>query len=454
MQLNIIILAAGEGKRMRSDLPKVLHKIGGKPMLERVINTVSALKPNKLCVVYGSGGERVKQELEHLNVIWAHQAQQLGTGHAVAQAVPYLDDNSRTAIVYGDVPLLTIELLQQLITQTPAKALGIIAANLENPEGFGRIIRNKKKEIIGIVEQKDANKKQLKIKEINSGIILVPTAKLKKYLPKLSNKNKQGEYYLTDVISLAVKDKCKIQGVTAETPQEILGINDRYQLASLERYYQQCMAKKLALQGVTLLDLNRFDLRGDLEVGKDLVIDVNVIISGKVIIGNNVKIDANVILHNVVLGDNVHVKSNTIIEDAIIETMSDIGPFARIRPGTVIKQNAKVGNFVEIKNTELGRNSKANHLTYLGDATVGKDVNIGAGTITCNYDGVNKYRTIIEDGAFIGSNSQLVAPVKIGENATIGAGSTITEDAPPNQLTLGRARQCTIKDWQRPVKKK
>jgi bifunctional UDP-N-acetylglucosamine pyrophosphorylase/glucosamine-1-phosphate N-acetyltransferase len=453
MQLNIVILAAGEGKRLNSTLPKVLHKIGGISMLERVIATASSLKPKTILVIYGKGGDKVKQELSHLNVKLVNQSKQLGTGHAVLQALPHLNENSRTLILYGDVPLLTRDLLQQLILNTPPKEIGMIVADLENPEGFGRIIRNTNGKIIGIVEQKDANKKQLDIKEINSGILIIPTILLKKYLPTLENKNKQNEYYLTDIISLAAKNKCNITSTVATTPSEILGINDRYQLATLERYYQQTMAKKLLLSGVTLLDPNRFDLRGEIITGKDVTIDINVIISGKVTLGNNTTIDSNVILHNAKIGNNVHIKPNTLIEDAIIEDDCTIGPFARIRPGSKIKAKAKVGNFVEVKNTELGTNSKAGHLAYLGDAIIGKDVNIGAGTITCNYDGVNKYQTIIEDGAFIGSDSQLVAPVTIGKNATIGAGSTITEDAPPNQLTLGRARQCTIKGWKRPIKK-
>lgn len=453
MHLNVVILAAGEGKRMSSTLPKVLHQIGGKPMLARVIATAASLKPNKILVIHGKNGDRVKKELEHLNVKWVHQAEQLGTGHAVLQALPHCINNSQTLILCGDVPLLTKNLLQKLITATSPTEIGMIVANLDNPEGFGRIIRNNENEVTGIVEQKDANEKQLNIKEINSGIFLVPTILLKKYLPKLSAQNKQGEYYLTDIISLAVKEQRSIKSVTATMPYEILGVNDRYQLTILERYYQQHMAKKLSLQGVTLLDPNRFDLRGELDVGKDITIDINVIISGKVIVGDNSLIDSNVILHNVKIGKNVHIKPNTIVEDAIIEDECVIGPFARIRPGTHIKTKAKVGNFVEVKNTELGSNSKASHLTYLGDSTIGKNVNIGAGTITCNYDGVNKHKTVIKDDVFIGSDCQFIAPVTVGKNATIGAGSTITEDAPSNKLTLARARQCTIKNWQRPKKK-
>lgn len=452
MHLNIVILAAGEGKRLRSALPKVLHKIGGVPMLERVVTTALALKPKNICVVYGTGGQKVKQDLSHLKVKWIFQAKQLGTGHATLQALPHFDTNSRTLILCGDVPLLTPNLLQQLVATTSPKEIGMIIGKLDHPEGFGRVIRNTKGKITGIVEQKDANNKQLAIKEFNSGIFLIPTVLLKKYLPQLQNKNKQNEYYLTDIIALAVKDQCPINSVTAANTNELLGINDRMQLATAERYYQQSVAQKLLLAGVTLLDPNRFDLRGEITVGQDVTIDINVIISGTVIIGDNTKIDANVILHNVTVGNNVHIKPNTVIEDAIIENYCTVGPFARIRPGSKIKARAKVGNFVEIKNTELGANSKAGHLAYLGDATIGKDVNIGAGAIIVNYDGVNKHRTVIKDGAFIGSDSQLIAPITIGKNATIGAGSTITEDAPQNQLTLGRARQCTIKNWHRPVK--
>jgi bifunctional UDP-N-acetylglucosamine pyrophosphorylase / glucosamine-1-phosphate N-acetyltransferase len=452
MHLNIVILAAGEGKRLCSALPKVLHQIGGVPMLERVVITALSLKPNNIYVIYSKS--QVKQALSHLQAKWVLQSTQIGTGHAVLQALPHLNTYSQTLILCGDIPLLTSDLLEQLINTTSPQEIGMIVANLDQPEGFGRIIRNSKDKIISIIEQKDATKEQLAIKEINSGIFLMPTMLLKKYLPKLSNKNNQKEYYLTDVVSLAVKNRYPITSITATNSNEILGVNNRLQLATLERYYQQSMVKKLLLSGVTLLDPNRFDLRGEVTAGKDVTIDINVIISGKVIIGNNTKIDSNVILHNAKIGNNVHIKPNTIIEDAIIEENCIVGPFARIRPGSKIKARARVGNFVEIKNTELGNNSKASHLTYLGDTTIGKDVNIGAGTITVNYDGVNKHRTIIEDGAFIGSNSQLIAPVTIGKNATIGAGSTITENAPPNQLTLGRAKQCTIKNWQRPKFKK
>ena len=455
MHLNIIILAAGKGKRLRSTLPKVLHKVGGITMLEKIIATAIALKPKNICIIYGTGGDMVKQKLSHLshlNITWVKQEKQLGTGHAVLQALPFLEAKSQTLILCGDTPLLTHDLLDLLIKNTSSTEIGMITSNLEHPEGFGRIVRDTSGKIIAIIEQKDANKKQLTINEINSGIFLLPTMILKKYLPKLKNKNNQNEYYLTDVVSMAVKDKYPIKSVSAKNFNEILGINDREQLATVERYYQRSVANKLLLSGVTLLDPNRFDLRGEIITGKDVTIDINVIISGKVSIGDNSKIDANVILHNTTVGCNVHIKPNTLIEDAIIEDNCVVGPFARIRPGSKIKTNARVGNFVEIKKTELGNNSKASHLAYLGDAIIGKDVNIGAGTITVNYDGINKHQTIIEDGAFIGSDSQLIAPVTIGKNATIGAGSTITEDAPPSQLTLGRARQCTIKNWQRPKK--
>jgi bifunctional UDP-N-acetylglucosamine pyrophosphorylase/glucosamine-1-phosphate N-acetyltransferase len=436
MKLNIVILAAGEGKRMYSSLPKVLHQVGGVSMLEHVINAARSLNPEVIHVVHGNGGDRVKNTLKHLRVRWIRQKQQLGTGHAVLQAIPHIADNSRVLILYGDVPLISKELLQTLVKGTPNDQFGLIVANLDDPSGFGRIIRDQNDNVIAIVEQKDANEKQLKISEINTGILLAPAKQLKGYLTKLSNHNKQGEYYLTDVIDIAVADGCRVKGVTATKPEEIFGANDKYQLALLEGYYQQQKAKQLMLQGLTLVDPKRFDIRGKLEFGKDVVIDVNVVIKGKVKLGNNVQI-----------------LPNCVIEDAVIEDNCIIGPFARIRPGTRVKCNAHIGNFVELKNTEFGMNSKANHLTYLGDATVGKDVNIGAGTITCNYDGVNKYRTVIDDNAFIGSDTMLVAPVKVGKNSTIGAGSTITENTPANQLTIARNKQVTIKGWQRPKKK-
>jgi len=433
MKLNIIILAAGQGSRMYSSLPKALHQIGGVPMLERVVNTAQTLQPEAIYVVHGNGGDQVKDSLQHLDVQWIEQKQQLGTGHAVLQVIPHIEDEGQVLILYGDVPLISQNLLQSLLEQTSGDAVGLVTAELNNPYGFGRIIRNGNGNITACVEQQDADAEQLKIKEVNTGILLTPAKLLKDYLPKLTSHNKQGEYYLTDIIGV---DKHKITSITAKQPEEILGVNDKHQLASLERYHQQQTAQELMLKGLTIMDPKRFDLRGELKFGKDVIIDVNVIIKGKVKLGNNVKIFA-----------------NCIIEDTIIEDNCEIGPFARTRPGTHVKKNAQLGNFVELKNTKFGENSKANHLSYLGDATVGKDVNIGAGTITCNYDGVNKHPTTIEDNAFIGSDTMLVAPIKVGKGATIAAGSTITKNAPAEQLTIARNKQLTIKGWQRPRQK-
>lgn len=453
MELEVIILAAGEGKRMYSAIPKVLHSIGGMPMLERVINTASSLNPESIYVIYGKHGDQLKKRLSYLKVQWVEQANQLGTGHAVIQVMPNTPDSSRVLVLYGDVPLVSKELLQKFLNATPENAIGIITAELENPDNFGRIIRNEKNKIVAIVEQKDADKNQLTIKEINTGILTAPARALKAYLPRLSKNNAQGEYYLTDIIALAIADNNQIYGTIAQQLEEIMGINDKSQQAFLERHHQLQTAKQLMRDGLTLADPARFDLRGELEFAKDVFIDVNVIIEGKVSIGPNSSIGPNTILRNIKIGDNVKVLANCVLEDAVIENNCKIGPFARIRPETRVKSNAQIGNFVELKKTTLGKNSKANHLSYLGDTTIGKGVNIGAGTITCNYDGVNKYPTVIEDDAFIGSNANLVAPVKIGKNATIGAGSTITEDTPDNQLTLARNRQCSIKDWKRPEKK-
>ena len=434
MKLNVVILAGGQGSRMQSNVPKSLHKIAGKAMLERVFETASSLldiNKSNIYVVYGD--EKLKKELHHLKVKWVLQKEPLGTGHAVLQVAPFIEDDSRTLILYGDVPLITKELLQNLLDETPMASFGLITAVLENPNGFGRIIRDENKKIVSITEQKDLTKEQIKenLNEINTGITLCPSKLLKEYLNKITNNNAQKEYYLTDVIAFA-KGNEKIVSVVAKKTEEILGINNKYQLALQERFYQRKQAKQLMLEGITLLDPSRFDLRGEIEFGKDVVIDANVIIKGKV-----------------VLGDNVQIHANSIIEDSIIENNCSIGPFARIRPGTHIKANAQIGNFVELKKTQLGENSKANHLTYLGDAKIGCNVNIGAGTITCNYDGKNKYPTEIGDNAFIGSDTKLVAPVKIGKNATIGAGSTITEDAPDDTLTLARTRQVTVSSWKR-----
>lgn len=454
MTLNIVILAAGQGKRMHSDLPKVLHPLAGKPLLEHVVLTASSLAPeNPPMVVYGHQGERVKNTLDYLNVTWIEQTEQLGTGHAVQQTLSHLPDEGRVLILYGDVPLIETNTLKQFIAQTPHHALGIITAELPDPTGFGRILRNNKNNIISIVEEKDANAKQRAITEINSGIYLVSVAHLKKWLPLLTNHNAQNEFYLTDLIALAVKETIEIHSLSPTYYEEILGINDRLQLACLERFYQERFAEKLMLSGVTLLDPHRFDVRGDVHIAKDVVIDINVILEGHIKIGKGCIIGPNTLLRNVTVGDHVEIKANSVLDGAEIGNHCVIGPFARLRPGTILSSQSHVGNFVEIKNSTIGVATKINHLSYIGDSEVGQHVNIGAGTITCNYDGINKHKTFIGDNAFIGSNTELVAPVSIGANATIGAGSTITRDAPASHLTLCRSQQRTIENWQRPKKK-
>ncbi len=455
MGLNVVILAAGKGKRMASNLPKILHPLGGIPLLERVVKTVQALKADKIHVVYGNGGSAVRDVLSYLPVHWVEQEEQLGTGHAVLQALPHCKDNDQVLVLYGDVPLISLKTLHHLLESTPRSGLGLVVTELKNPTGLGRIIRNELGNIIRIVEHKDATPAQLKIREINTGIMVAQAKHLKNWLPKLKNSNRQKEYYLTDAVAQAVADGLPVGGVMAHCSQEVQGVNDRWELANLERYFQRTMAKKLALAGATIIDPNRLDVRGDdVHVAHDVTIDVNVVLEGKIKIGKNSKIGPHVVLKNVTIGDNVEIRANTVIEDAIIANNCTIGPFSRIRPGTVLEKDVKIGNFVETKKTKIGRGSKANHLAYLGDTTIGSHVNIGAGTITCNYDGANKWQTTIKDYAFVGSNTSLVAPVIIAEGATIGAGSTITEDAPANRLTISRARQRTIDNWKRPDKKK
>jgi len=454
MELTVVILAAGLGQRMHSTLPKVLHRLGGKALLEHVVEKVKQLNAElQPLVIYSHVGEEVQQLLSHLNVKWILQSEQLGTGHALQQALPHIYTRSPVLVLSGDVPLISAETLKKLVTTTPSNAFGIVTCQMTHPSGLGRILRDAQGNICEIIEERDADKNQLAIQEINSGIYLIPIDFLKKYLPTVKNQNKSNEYYLTDLISLAVQQKMIIHSIQPEVWQEVLGVNNCGQLAQLERFYQHSCAEKLMQRGVTFYDPARFDVRGELEVGNDVIIDVNVIIEGRVKIGNNCFIGSNTVLRNVTLADDVVIKPNSVIEGAIIAENCIIGPFTRIRPETRLASNTHIGNFVEIKNSEINTETKINHLSYVGDSEVGKNVNIGAGTITCNYDGINKYRTIIDDDAFIGSNTALVAPVKIGEASTIGAGSTITKDVPPHQLALGRAHQTIIKDWQRPEKK-
>ncbi len=453
MTFSIVILAAGQSKRMRSAVPKIAHPLAGKPLLEHVLSTVTQLHPDQPpIVVYGYQGELIQRTFKHLSVTWVHQSEPLGTGHAVQQALPKLTQQDRTLILYGDVPLISQATLEHLLSSTPQHALGIITAQLADPTGLGRIIRDEQERILKIVEEKDATPAERKLHEINTGIYLIPTAYLQASLPLVKNHNAQQEYYLTDIIGLAIQDGMTIHSISPAYPEEILGVNNRVQLAQLERFYQKKCAESIMLEGVTLLDPTRFDLRGELTAGQDVTIDINVILEGRVVLGDRCHIGPNTLLRNVTLGHDVDVKANSIIEGAAIASHCIIGPFARIRPGTQLGMQSHVGNFVEIKNAQIGAYTKMNHLSYIGDSLIGNHVNIGAGTITCNYDGVKKHQTLIGDYAFIGSATQLVAPVRIGENATIGAGSTITRDAPANQLTLCRTEQRTIEKWQRPMK--
>jgi bifunctional UDP-N-acetylglucosamine pyrophosphorylase/glucosamine-1-phosphate N-acetyltransferase len=453
MNITTIILAAGKGTRMRSELPKILHQIASRPLLQHVYDMSRQLNNNTIKIVYGHGADLVRDSLKDLETSWIEQKQQLGTGHAVQQVSDQIADTDTVLILYGDVPLLKLSTVKQLIANVNDESLALLTVNLENPAGYGRIVRDESGQVTKIVEEKDASATEKLIKEGNTGIMAVQGDKLKKWLNKLNNNNAQGEYYLTDVIEMAVADGITIVTNQPETVDEVLGVNNRIQLSHLERVYQQEQANNLMEQGVTLIDPARFDLRGSIEkLGTDIVCDVNVIIEGKNSIGNNVKIGANTHIKNSIIGDNVEILANCVIENAVIGQGSRVGPYARLRPETVLAENVHIGNFVEIKKSSVAASSKINHLSYIGDTTVGSQVNIGAGTITCNYDGVNKFRTIIEDGAFIGSDTQLVAPVTIGKNATIGAGSTITRDSPENQLTLSRVKQISITEWQRPVK--
>ena len=453
MKITTIILAAGKGTRMCSDLPKVLHKIANRPLLRHVYDMSYQLNNNVIKIVYGHGANLVRKVLADIDVSWVEQKQQLGTGHAVQQVSDQISDSDIVLILYGDVPLLKLATVKGLLANVSDKTLALLTVNLKNPIGYGRIVRDSSGKVIKIVEEKDASITEKKIVEGNTGIMAVQGNKLKKWLNQLSNHNAQGEYYLTDIIEMAVADQITIITTQPESVDEVLGVNNRIQLSHLERVYQQEQAIMLMERGVTLMDPARFDLRGTIvELGIDIVCDVNVIIEGENSIGNNVIIGANTHIKNSSIGDNVEILANCIIENSVVGQGSKIGPYARLRPETVLAENVHIGNFVELKKSTVASFSKINHLSYIGDATVGAQVNIGAGTITCNYDGVNKFRTIIEDGAFIGSDTQLIAPVTVGKNATIGAGSTITRDSPENQLTLSRAKQMTLAGWKRPVK--
>lgn len=452
-KLEILILAAGKGTRMRSDLPKVLHKLAGKPLLGHVVDNAHALGASQTCVVYGFGGEAVPQALADDKLTFVLQAQQHGTGHAVQQALPALADDSVTLILYGDVPLTHTATLQPLVTAARAGKLGLLTVTLADPTGYGRIVREHGK-VTRIVEHKDATDAERAIAEVNTGILAVATRHLKQWIATLKNDNAQGEYYLTDIIAQAVAD-----GVAIETHQpahewEVLGINSKAQLAQLERIHQNEIAQALLESGVTLMDPARLDVRGALSCGRDVAIDVNCVFEGRVLLGDGVQIGANCVLRNVTVAAGTRIDAFTLIDDAAIGEINRLGPFTRIRPGTTLARDVHVGNFVEIKNSQIDDGSKIGHLSYIGDTTMGKQVNIGAGTITCNYDGANKHRTMIGDDVFVGSDTQLVAPVTVGKGATLGAGTTLTKDAPAGELTLSRAKQTTIPGWTRPLKLK
>ena len=453
MSLDIVILAAGQGTRMRSALPKVLHEVAGKSMLGHVIDTARALAPRKIHVVIGHGAEQVRQRLAAEDIHFVLQAEQLGTGHAVAQAMPQVDAD-KVLILYGDVPLTRVETLAALLQQVNEQQLGLLTVQLADPSGYGRIIRDAAGEVQAIVEHKDASEAQRAIREGNTGILAVPGKRLGEWLGRLSNSNAQGEYYLTDVIAMAVTDGLRVATETAAEEMEVLGANDRLQLAQLERYYQWRAARQLMAQGVTLRDPARFDVRREVQAGRDVLIDVNVILEGKVLIEDGVQIGANCVIKDSILRRGAQVKANSHLDGAELGEGADCGPFARLRPGSRLGAGAHVGNFVELKNAVLGAGAKAGHLSYLGDAEVGARSNIGAGTITCNYDGANKHRTVMGEDVFIGSNTALVAPLSLGDGATTGAGSVVTSDVPEQGLAVARARQRVIESWKRPQKQR
>ena len=454
-QLSVVILAAGKGKRMVSDLPKVLHAVGGKPLLGHVLATASGLEAAARIVVYGHGGEAVKTACaSEAEVIWVEQAEQLGTGHAMAQALPLLDEAAVVLVLYGDVPLTRAETLRPLVEAARRGRLALLTVELADPVGYGRVVRDDSGQVQHIVEEKDATPAEHCLREVNTGILAAPAAKLRGWVAGLGKDNAQGEYYLTDVVALAVRDGVPVEPFTVADPAEVRGVNDRRQLAELERCYQERQAEALMRGGATLLDPARVDVRGTVTTGRDVVIDANVVFEGTVRLGDRVRIGPFCLLRDTVVGDDVEILSHCRIESAEVGAGAQIGPFARLRPGARLADGVHIGNFVEVKNSSIGPGSKANHLSYLGDAEIGARVNVGAGTITCNYDGANKHKTLIGDGAFIGSNSSLVAPVRIGQDATVGAGSSVSRDVPDGSLCLTRAPRKDVANWQRPVKLK
>lgn len=451
--LSVIVLAAGKGTRMRSTLPKVLHRLAGKPLLGHVLDAAGALKPSAMHCVIGHGAEQVTKGIQRDALNWVMQTEQLGTGHAVQQAMPEVPDEHSVLVLYGDVPLIRTETIATLLDIAERGQVGLLSVEMPDPTGYGRILRNDENAVIGIVEQKDATPEQLNITEINTGILSAPAGLLKQLLSQIDCNNAQGEYYLTDIFALAHQAGVSIETCHPAHIWEVDGVNSRVQLAALERQAQRNQAEALMQAGVTLYDPERLDIRGEVSVGQDTCIDVNVVLEGKVQIGERCIIESGCVIKDSVIGNDVHLKPHCVLESASVGNNASAGPFARLRPGTVMANDSHVGNFVETKNTHLGEGSKANHLTYLGDAEIGRQVNVGAGTITCNYDGANKHKTVIEDGAFIGSDTQLVAPVKVGANVTVGAGTTVTQDVEANALVITRVKQRSIQNWQRPVKK-
>jgi bifunctional UDP-N-acetylglucosamine pyrophosphorylase / glucosamine-1-phosphate N-acetyltransferase len=451
--VSVVILAAGQGKRMNSALPKVLQPLAGRPMLAHVLASARALDPAAIHVVYGHGGDTVKATFADADVSWVLQEKQLGTGHAVGKALPSIPDDHQVLVLLGDVPLVSKRTLQRLVNDSAAGELALLTAVVDDPTGYGRVIRDEHGAVARIVEEKDATDYERRINEVNTGLIAFAAGPLRRYLARLDNDNAQGEYYLTDVIGLAAADGTKILGTVIQSTTEVLGINDRAQLAVAERTLQREIARDLMLRGATLADPERIDVRGVLTVGRDVFIDVGCVFEGEVVLGDRVRIGPYAMVADTELGDDCVVHAHCVITDLVAGQHCEIGPFARIRPDVELANKVKVGNFVEIKKSRIADGSKVNHLTYIGDTTIGRDVNVGAGTITCNYDGANKHRTVMGDRAFIGSGTMLVAPVEVGAGATIGAGSTITKDAPPEQLTIERSKQTTIAGWRRPKKK-
>jgi bifunctional UDP-N-acetylglucosamine pyrophosphorylase/glucosamine-1-phosphate N-acetyltransferase len=452
--LSVVILAAGEGKRMKAALPKVLQPLAGTPLLKRVIDTARELSPAAICVVYGHGGERVREALRDEPVIWVPQRERLGTGHALLQALPHIPDAHTVLVLYGDVPLIRAQTLRELLALAGPRRLSLLTVKLDEPSGYGRIVRNARGEVRKIVEHQEASRRELTLRECNTGVLACAAGLLKAWLARVKPHNSQGEYYLTDVIALAVKEKIAIKPLSAREATEVLGVNDKAQLAQLESTWRAQVTRELMLAGVTLADPARLDVRGTLRHGTDVFLDVNVVIEGRVSLGDRVRIGPGCVLRNSDIGADTEVFAHCVIDSAVIGEHCNIGPFARFRPSSTLADSVHIGNFVEVKNSQLGAGSKANHLAYVGDAQLGARVNIGAGTIVANYDGANKHRTVIGEDVHTGSNSVLVAPISVGAGATIGAGSTVTHSVPPGKLTLARARQVTLEEWQRPRKSK